>query len=82
MNLVERFFRDLSQQAILPGSFGSVRQLADAIMRYVAQQSLNPKRYVWRAKGEEILCKIQRGWKESSCTRIRLCSLQRLRSRF
>jgi hypothetical protein len=31
MNLVERFFRDLSQQAILPGSFGSVRQLVDAI---------------------------------------------------
>ena len=29
MNLVERFFRDLSQQAILPGSFGSVRQLVD-----------------------------------------------------
>jgi transposase len=31
MNLVERFFRDLSPQAILPGSFGSVRQLVDAI---------------------------------------------------
>jgi hypothetical protein len=48
MNLVERFFRDLNQQAILPGSFGSVRQLADAIMQYLAQHNLNPKRYVWR----------------------------------
>ncbi len=37
MDLLERFFRDLSQQAILPGSFGSVRQLVDAIMRYLAQ---------------------------------------------
>jgi hypothetical protein len=63
MNLVERFFRDLSQQAILPGSFGSVRQLVDAIMQYLAQHNLNPKRYVWRAKGEEILGKIQRAWK-------------------
>jgi transposase-like protein len=63
MNLVERFFRDLSQQAILPGSFGSVRQLVDAIMQYLAQHNLNPKRYVWRAKGEEILAKIQRAWK-------------------
>jgi hypothetical protein len=72
----------LSQQAIPSGSFGSVRQLVDTIMHYLAQHSLNPKRYVWRAKGEKILCKIQRGWKESSCTRIRLCSLQRLRSRF
>jgi hypothetical protein len=59
MNLVERFFRDLSQQAILPGSFGSVHQLVDAIMQYLAQHNLNPKRYVWRAKGEEILAKIQ-----------------------
>src|SRR5215472_5046416 len=63
MNLVERFFRDLSQQAILPGSFGSVRQLIDTIMQYLAQHNLNPKRYVWRAKGEEILAKIQRAWK-------------------
>ena len=40
MNLVERFFRDLSQQAILPGSFGSVRQLVDAIMQYLARHNL------------------------------------------
>jgi transposase len=32
-NLVERFFRDLSQQAILPGSFGSVAKLVDTINR-------------------------------------------------
>jgi DDE superfamily endonuclease len=63
MNLVERFFRDLSQQAIVPGSFGSVRQLVDAIMEYLAQHNLNPKRYVWKAKGEEILAKIERAWK-------------------
>jgi hypothetical protein len=49
MNLVKRFFRDLSQQAILPGSFGSVLQLVDAIMQYLAQQNLNPKRYVQAA---------------------------------
>src|SRR5215471_6831361 len=63
LNLVERFLRDLSQQAILPGSFGSVRQLVDTIMQYLAEHNLNPKRYLWRAKGEEILAKIQRAWK-------------------
>ena len=63
MNLVERFFRDLSRQAILPGSFGSMRQLVDVIMEYLAQHNLNPKRYVWKAKGEEILTKIERAWK-------------------
>jgi hypothetical protein len=31
MNMVEHFFRDLSQQAILPGSFGSVAELVDTI---------------------------------------------------
>jgi hypothetical protein len=40
MNLVERFFRDLSQQRILPGSFGRARQLFDAIMQYLAQPNL------------------------------------------
>jgi hypothetical protein len=40
MNLVGRFFRDLSQQAIPPGSFGSVRQLVEAIMQYLAQHNL------------------------------------------
>ncbi len=45
------------------GSFGSVRQLVDAIMQYLAQHNFSPKRYVWRAKGEEILAKIQRAWK-------------------
>jgi hypothetical protein len=32
-----------------------VPQLVEAIMQYLVQHNLNPKRYVWRAKGEEIL---------------------------
>ena len=71
MNLVERFFRDLSQQAILPGSFGSVRQLVDAIMEYLAQHNLKPKRYVWKAKGEEILARSNEPesgpWRRQRC---------------
>jgi hypothetical protein len=42
MNMVERFFRDLSQQAILPGSFGSVAELVDTINLYLAQHNLEP----------------------------------------
>jgi hypothetical protein len=59
---VERFFRDLSQQAILPGSFGSVPELVDALMAYLARHNLQPKRYVWRADGAAVLAKIQRAW--------------------
>ena len=60
MNLVERFFGDLSQQAIRNGSFHSVRELARRIEAYIAERDLKPKRYVWRAEGREILAKIKR----------------------
>ena len=60
LNLVERFFRDLSEEAIREGSFASVRELVQTIEAYLAQRNLNPKPYRWKAKGEEILAKIQR----------------------
>lgn len=60
MNLVERFFRDLTEDAIRPGSFGSVRELASTVEAYLAERNLSPKRYVWKATGAEILAKIQR----------------------
>ena len=66
INMVERFFRDLSQQAILPGSFGSVAQLVDTINLYLSQHNLEPKRYVWHADGQEVLSKIQRAWEAAT----------------
>lgn len=60
LNLVERFFRDLSEDAIREGSFRSVRELTAAIETYLGQRNLHPKPYRWSAKGEEILAKIQR----------------------
>jgi transposase len=60
LNLVERFFADLSQDVILDGSFGSVRELVESIEAYLVARNLDPKPYRWKAKGEEILRKIQR----------------------
>jgi len=60
MNLVERFFRDLSQDVVREGSFAHVEELVGAIQSYLAERNLSPKRYVWKKKGEEILAKIQR----------------------
>jgi len=60
LNLVERFFADLTVECIREGSFQSVRELVEAIDEYLADRNENPKRYVWRAKGEDILRKIQR----------------------
>lgn len=60
LNLVERFFRDLSEEALREGSFNHIRELTQAIETYLAQRNLDPKPYRWRAKGADILAKIQR----------------------
>ena len=60
MNLVERFFRDLTEDVVRQGSFTSTRELANAIFTYLAQRNLSPRRYVWRKSGQEILASIQR----------------------
>ena len=60
LNLVERFFRDLSQEVVLPGSFGSVPELVAAIWSYLSERNLKPKRYEWRAEGQVILDKLHR----------------------
>lgn len=60
MNLVERFFADLTGDCVREGSFASVRELIDAIEEFLAVRNEEPKRYVWRAKGEDILRKIEK----------------------
>lgn len=60
MNLVERFFRDITEEVIREGSFGHVQELIDDIELYLQQRNENPKPYRWNAKGEEILAKIHR----------------------
>lgn len=60
MNLVERFFRDLTVDVVREGSFTHIKQLCDQILAYLAERNANPTRYVWKAKGEQILRKIHR----------------------
>jgi transposase len=60
LNLVERFFRDLTEDVVREGSFESVRELVRAMETYLTERNLAPKRYVWRKQGEEILAKISR----------------------
>ena len=66
LNMVERFFRDLTQQAVVNGSFQSVRHLIEAIDGYLAHHNLRAKRYVWRADGAEVLRKINRAWQAAT----------------
>lgn len=60
LNLVERFFGELNQNVIREGSFGSVSELVSDIESYICDRNLSPKPYKWKAKGEEILRKINR----------------------
>jgi transposase len=55
LNLVERFFADLTEDVIRTGSFGSVSKLARDIKTYLDRRNANPKPYKWKAKGEVIL---------------------------
>ena len=54
LNLIERFFADLTQEVIREGSFDSVRALVADIERYLADRNLMPKPYKWKATGEAI----------------------------
>jgi len=60
LNLVERFFADITADVVRDGSFGSVRKLIHEIEVYLASRNESPRRYQWRAEGAEILRKIQR----------------------
>lgn len=60
MNLVERFFRDLTEDVVRDGSFESVRDLVLSINAYLTDRNLSPRRYVWKKEGAEILAKISR----------------------
>jgi transposase len=60
LNMVERFFRDLTEKQIRRGCFGNVAELIETIEHYVAQHNTNPKPFVWTAKASDILEKVKR----------------------
>jgi transposase len=60
LNLVERFFADLTGDVIRAGSFTSVPDLVRDIKAYLTQRNADPKPYKWKAQGADILAKIKR----------------------
>ncbi len=61
LNLVERWFRELTDKAIRRGVFGSVPDLIRAIEHYLDANNDDPKAFVWTATAEQILEKVRRG---------------------
>ena len=60
LNLVERWFRELTQKAIRRGVFRSVPELVAAIQAYLEAHNADPKPLVWTASAEDILRKVSR----------------------
>jgi transposase len=61
LNLVERWFRELTDKALRRGAFHSVPDLIASIQEYIDSHNDAPRPYVWTATAESILAKIARG---------------------
>lgn len=60
LNMIERFFRDLTESRIRRGIFGDLEQLIMAIGDYIERHNENPKPFIWTAKASDILEKVTR----------------------
>jgi transposase len=63
LNLIERWFRDLTEQRIRRDAFRSVDELIEVILDYVDHHNAHAKPFVWTATAEEILAKVARARK-------------------
>ena len=64
LNMVERFFRDLSEQRLRRGVFRSVPELIQAVEDYLARHNEDPRPFIWTATATDILAKVQRARKK------------------
>jgi transposase len=60
LNMVERWFREITTKRIRRGSFRSVEQLEAAIQEFIDTHNDDPKPLVWTADLKDILPKIMR----------------------
>ena len=60
LNMVERFFRDITTERLRRGVFTSVPELVAAIDEYVAHHNNQPKPFIWTKSARDILQKVIR----------------------
>lgn len=60
LNMVERFFRDLTTRQLRRGVFRNVPELTATIKNYINVHNQNPKPFIWTAKANDILQKVIR----------------------
>lgn len=60
LNMVERFFRDITTKRLRRGVFTSVSELVAAIEEYIAHHNTKPKPFIWTKSARDILQKVIR----------------------
>lgn len=76
LNMVERWFRELTDKAIRRGAFVSVPDLENSIADYMAAWNGNPRPFIWTATVGDIVAKLARAREKleaikPGCTRPR-----------
>jgi transposase len=60
LNLVERWFAEITRKRIRRGSWASVKQLERAITEYIHTWNASGRRFVWTKDSDEILRKVRK----------------------
>lgn len=60
LNMIERFFRDITTERLRRGVFSSVPELVAAIEEYITHHNTNPKPFIWTKSARDILQKVIR----------------------
>lgn len=61
LNMVERFFRDLTERSLRRGVFRNLAELTATIEEHITAHNATPKPFVWTATASDILEKVKRG---------------------
>jgi transposase len=60
LNMVERWFREITDKAIRRGAFQSVQALEEKIQEFLAAHNADPKIFTWHKNADTILAKIDK----------------------
>jgi transposase len=61
LNLVERWFKELTDKRLRRGVFTSVADLSTAITGWAEHWNTDPKPFIWKATADDIIEKVSRG---------------------
>ena len=61
LNMVERFFRELTEKQLRRGVYASVEELEGSVMAFIETHNKAPAPYIWTKSASDILEKVKRG---------------------